>query len=242
MSGMAKSTDIRIRRANCSTQQIAYRTPMKFGGRVVTDVVLLDVEVEVEADNGKSAVGFGSMPLGNIWAWPGQSVAAADTLTAMRLLGETLVVRANQSRHAGHPLQITTQLAAEHDGASKDATNQAGVAEPIPRLAQLVAASPLEAAIYDAFGKVHEHNAYNLLGEELVEQDLSHWLGDDFRGEWLDRYTLRQPKPTMPLYHLVGALDPLTDSDVDTPIAVVQYQDGETETIRIINAEDIPAE
>ena len=32
-------------------------------------------------------------------------------------------------------------------------------------------------------------------------------------GEYLDRYTLRQPKPSMPLYHLVGALDPLTETE-----------------------------
>ena len=103
---------------------------------------------------------------------------------------------------------------------------QAGLSEAMPRLAQLVAASPLEAAIHDAFGQAHAQNAYNLLGPEWVSADLAHYLSNDFAGEYLDRYTSRQPKPRMPLYHLVGALDPLTAADVETPVG-----DGLPETL-----------
>ncbi len=100
------------------------------------------------------------------------------------------------------------------------------LAEPIPRLAQLVSASPLEAAIHDAFGQVHGRNSYDLLGPEWINTDLSHYLTADFSGEYLDRYSLRQPKPRMPLYHLVGALDPLADADVVKPVG-----DGMPETL-----------
>jgi L-alanine-DL-glutamate epimerase-like enolase superfamily enzyme len=55
-----------------------------------------------------------------------------------------------------------------------------------------------------------------MLGPEFVHQDLAHYLTPEFAGEYLDRYTLRQPKAKMPLYHLVGALDPLTEADVAT--------------------------
>ena len=86
----------------------------------------------------------------------------------------------------------------------------AGVPEAMPRLAQLVAASPLEAAIHDAFGKILGRNSFDLLGPEWVNADLAAYLDERFAGEYLDRYTLRAPRPTMPLYHLVGALDPLS--------------------------------
>jgi len=56
-------------------------------------------------------------------------------------------------------------------------------------------------------------NSYNLLSAQFVGRDLSAYLCDEFAGEYLDRYTLRKPKASMPLYHLVGALDPLTDAD-----------------------------
>ena len=98
--------------------------------------------------------------------------------------------------------------------------------EPMPRLAQLVVASPLEAAIHDAYGKVLGQNSYNLLGSEFVNADLAHYLTDEFAGEYLDRYTLRTPKPRMPLYHLVGALDPLTDADIEQRV-----DDGLPETL-----------
>ena len=96
----------------------------------------------------------------------------------------------------------------------------------MPRLAQLVAASPLEAAIHDAYGKALGQNAYNLLGPEFVGRDLAAYLTAEFAGEYLDRYTLRDPKPTMPLYHLIGALDPLTDADISPRI-----NDGLPETL-----------
>jgi len=90
----------------------------------------------------------------------------------------------------------------------------------------LVAASPLEAAIHDAYGHVLGQNSYILLGQEFVNRDLCAYLNAEFAGEYLDRYTLRSPKPRMPLYHLVGALDPLTDADVRQPVG-----DGLPETL-----------
>src|SRR5690606_3589679 len=78
--------------------------------------------------------------------------------------------------------------------------------------------SPIEAAIHDAYGKVHDRNSYDLLGPEWASADLGHYLSPDFAGEYLDRYTSRKPKPRMPLYHLVGALDPLSAGDVVQPV------------------------
>ena len=75
----------------------------------------------------------------------------------------------------------------------------------MPRLAQLVAASPLEAALHDAYGKALGQSSYNLLGPDFIATDLSAYLTDEFAGEYLDRYTLRHPRPRMPLYHLIGA-------------------------------------
>ena len=77
-------------------------------------------------------------------------------------------------------------------------TGAAGLAESMPRLAQLVAASPLEAAIHDAYGKTLGANSYNLLGPEFVNCDLATYLTPEFAGEHLDQYTLRQPKLACP--------------------------------------------
>ena len=100
------------------------------------------------------------------------------------------------------------------------------LAESMPRLAQLVATSPLDAAVHDVYGRILNQNSYNVLSGEYMNHDLSHYLGDSFRGEYLDRYTTRQPKKVMPLYHLVGAADPLTEADISERIA-----DGLPETL-----------
>jgi L-alanine-DL-glutamate epimerase-like enolase superfamily enzyme len=96
----------------------------------------------------------------------------------------------------------------------------------MPELAQLVAASPFDAALHDAYGRVHDENSYNTVSSEFVSHDLSEYLDEQFQGEYLDRYTLREPKERMPLYHLVGAVDPLTDADIETRI-----DDGLPETL-----------
>ncbi|MDZ7616054.1 MAG: mandelate racemase/muconate lactonizing enzyme family protein, partial [Patescibacteria group bacterium] len=114
----------------------------------------------------------------------------------------------------GHPLEITHDLAGTYASSAESVMRDFGLAESMPRLAQLVAASPIEAALFDAYGKTLGQNVYNLLGEDYVARDLGEYLGADFAGEYLDQYTLREPKPRMPLYHLVGALDPLEDGDV----------------------------
>jgi len=223
---MAKPTDIRLQEVKASTQQFAYRAPIKFGGRVVTDVVVLDVEVEVETRDGRRGRGAGSMPMGNVWAWPSQVVAERATLAAMVETGRQLAEVASQYQGAGHPLEITDELAGQYEAVADRVVRAAGLAEPMPRLAQLVCASPLEAAIHDAYGKVLGENSYNLLGPEFANRDLASYLNDEFAGEYLDRYTLRQPKSSMPLYHLVGALDPLTDGDVTE-----RLDDGLPETL-----------
>lgn len=223
---MSKPTDISLKEVRCRTENIDYRTPIKFGGRVVNDVVLLNVDVVAETSDGRRGEGFGSMPVGNVWGWPSDQVAASDTLAAMTALGQRLPSEANRFAGSGHPLEITHALAQQYDRAAREIVDSMHLAEPMPRLAQLVCASPIEAAIHDAYGKALGENSYNLLGQEFVNADLASYLTDEFTGEYLDAYTLRRPKDRMPLYHLVGALDPLTEAEMGT-----RLDDGLPETL-----------
>lgn len=223
---MPHATDIRICDVSHSTTDIGYRVPIKFGGRVVMDVTLLNVTVEVETRDGRHGRGTGSMPMGNVWAWPSGSVGTDQSLAAMVALGQRLAVAARDCLEVGHPLELTHTLGADYGRHADEITNGLRLAEPMPRLAQLVAASPLEAALHDAYGKALGLNAYNTLGAAFVRADLSRWLTREFAGEYLDQYTLREPKPRMALYHLIGALDPLTRADM-----AQRVNDGLPETL-----------
>ncbi len=114
---------------------------------------------------------------------------------------------------SGDPLQITHQLAKERDAIAADFAKERNLQEPIPKLAVMLAVSPLEAAIHDAFGRAHGRNSFECMTSEFLNEDLSAYLGEEFVGSYPDKYLSAKPKPTMPLYHLVGALDPLSDDD-----------------------------
>ncbi|HMF15217.1 MAG TPA: hypothetical protein VKE94_23040, partial [Gemmataceae bacterium] len=221
-----KPTDIRIEGVAYGFEDFLYRTPLKFGGVAVDRVTLLDVELRVRTVGGKSATGFGSMPLGNVWAFPSKTLGYDDTLAAMKALAEQIRHVAANCDEIGHPIDIAHALEPAYRQAAEDVTRDLQLAEPIPWLAALVVASPFDAALHDAFGKVHGLNAYHTYGLEFLTYDLSHHLGPAFCGERLDDYIAREPLPSLPLYHLVGALDPITDADVRQRIA-----DGLPETL-----------
>ena len=89
-AGAASATDIRIDEVRHSYEDYVYRAPYKFGGRVVDRVTLLNVHCRVTTRSGKSAGGFGSMTLGNMWAFPSKTMSYDTTLDAMKALAERI--------------------------------------------------------------------------------------------------------------------------------------------------------
>ena len=221
-----QSTDVQIDEVSFSTEEHQYRTPLKFGGVAVTRVTLLNVELSVETKLGDVADGFGSMPLGNTWAWPTRDLGYDQTLAAMKAVAGRIADVYRGCKLTGHPIDITHTLEPELFRAADAVAKELGLAEPIPKLATLVVASAFDAALHDAFGKVWGKNVYRTYGPEYMNHDLGHYLGAEFAGESLINYVAVEPKATMPLYHLIGALDPLTDADVKDRIG-----DGMPETL-----------
>ena len=213
-----KSSDIRVLEAVLTFEPCPFRTPLKFGGRVMSTSRLMNVSVTVETRGKKHAVGVGSMPVGNIWAWPTDKIEPDQTERAMMEYAEAVVRLTDAFDEFAHPIDMVFEMSAEYAHLGKSIAAKLGLAEPVPPLAQLVAASPLDAAIHDAFGRANEINSYNGLSDKYMRHDLSEYLDEQFQGEYLDRYTLRDPKPRIPLYHLVGAIDPLTKAEVTKPI------------------------
>ena len=211
-------TDIRIRDIRFAYEDYLYRTPIKFGGVAVDRVTLLNVLCTVESRGGTVAIGFGSMPLGNVWAYPSRAMNYAQTLEAMKGVSTRVATVYSQIKDFGHPIDLTWAIEHECIKAAVDVGRELNVADPIPVLATLVSASPFDAALHDAFGKVHGLNCYSTYGPEFMVHDLGHYLGAAFRGEWLSQYVTLKAKPRMPLYHLVGALDPLSPDDVKSPV------------------------
>ena len=208
------ANDVRIAEIAVAFEPVPFRMPLKFGGRVVDQTQLINVAVRVERRDGSSATGHGSMPVGNVWAWPSDTVEAAAAERAMCRFADQLASGDWVSRDWGDPIAIMHAAIGRYDELAAAIQTELGLAEPLPKLAQLVAASPLDAAVHDAYGRAHGRSSFDVLGPAFIRHDLSHYLDERFAGEFLDAIATATPSPTMPLYHLVGALDPLTSEDV----------------------------
>jgi L-alanine-DL-glutamate epimerase-like enolase superfamily enzyme len=116
----------------------------------------------------------------------------------------------------GHPLEIGVRF-------------QEDVLEPLinsfncdrsttlqmPYLAALIACSAFDIALHDAYGQLHGVPTYATYGREFFDADLSEFLkadpdaGEPFLGKRPSDFLVRKAPPTLPVWHLVGGLDPL---------------------------------
>jgi L-alanine-DL-glutamate epimerase-like enolase superfamily enzyme len=222
----APATDARIDELRIAFEDYRYRAPYKFGGNSVDRVTLLNVHCRLSTKAGKSAEGAASMSMGNVWSFPAPNIPYDTTLAAMKTLAAKIAAITRGFTEFAHPLDVNRALLPEYLKAAAETTREMQLAQPIPKLCTLVTGSPVDAAIHDAFGKLHGRNSFTVCGKDFVRFDLSHYLNQEFRGEYLDPYILRHPVPRIRMYHSVGASDSLTTAEVKQPI-----HDGLPETL-----------
>src|SRR5882724_5575615 len=121
--------DIRIEEIQTSYEDYLYRTPIKFGGSIVDRVTLLNVRSVVRGRNGKTARGFGSMPMGNVWSFPSKKLTYDQTLAAMKALAEKIAKLTGAHREWGHPIDLNLALEPSYVAAAAEVSK--GLAEPV---------------------------------------------------------------------------------------------------------------
>ena len=218
---MQTKEKMKIRSVEIEFQDFDYRTPIKFGGRVLDKITLLNVKIIAELINRRERVaeGLGSMPLCTTWGWPSQKLNNEQTLLATKRQAEKIQQIMNKYDEAGHPIEIAYDLSKSWYQAGIEASRELEYPEQMPKLNSLVCSSAFDAALHDAYGKLLKMNVYNCYGKEYLEKDISAFLEDErFKNEYLDKYILTTPKLKLPLYHLIGALDPLTQKEVSEPV------------------------
>jgi L-alanine-DL-glutamate epimerase-like enolase superfamily enzyme len=220
-------TGARIEDVRIGFEDFLYRAPYKFGGREVDRVTMLNARCRLSLKNGGSAEGFAAMSMGNVWAFPAPDIPYETTLAAMKTLAGRIARVTSGFREYAHPLDVNFALEPEYLKAATETSREMRLPRPIPKLCTLVTASPIDAAIHDAFGRLHNRNAFTVCGRDFVRYDLEHYLGRaEFRGEFLDPYILPKCAPRVRMYHSVGASDALTSAEVKKPI-----DDGLPETL-----------
>ena len=214
----APPSDARLDDLRIEFKDYLYRTPYMFGGREVDRVTILEVRCRLSTRAGKSAEGAAAMPMGNVWSYPAPGVPYDVTLGAMKTLAEKIERDTKSFTEYAHPLDVNRTLEPEYLKAAEETSRELKLQLPVPKLCTLVVASPFDAAIHDAFGKLHGRNSFRVCGREFVRHDLAHYLNAEFRGEYLDRYIAPKAAPRVRMYHSVGASDPLARADVKRPL------------------------
>src|SRR6476659_1459527 len=173
-----RPNDIRTLDVRHEFEDFQYRAPYQFGGRSVDRVTLLNVRCRVRTNGGRESSGFGSMTLGNAWAFPAASQEAG--LGAMRTLAARLRDVTADCDDKGHPIDLFRVLEPQYLRAAADVSRAQSLPVPIPKLCTLVVASAFDAALHDAYGKAFGRSVYATYGPEFVRRDLSADLGPSF--------------------------------------------------------------
>lgn len=214
---MTRLTDIRVTGVAIFLLDVRTRLPLKFGSQVVESVTVARVAVAVETTAGHRGVGWGETPLAVQWGWPSTD-PFPPRLAAMIQLAQDCGRGLVASGLAGHALEIglTFRRTALDTLAARVAVP--GQREPIPELAALIALSPFDLALHDAYGVVHGIDTYHSYTAEFLSGDLADLFGDPaeaagFRGLYPDAFLDPAPPRRLRGWHLVGGLDPLTPAD-----------------------------
>jgi hypothetical protein len=203
---LPRPTDIRIVDVQWRYQEVAYRTPYKFGGVPVDRATLLHTLVTVRGRDGRTATGSGSMPLGNVWAFPSQTLPPATTLQLMRRLSDRLGELLRDFQDFGHPIELNHRLLPSFLDQAR------GVSPLLPKLATLVCASPFDAALHDAYGHLHSRSCYQTYNSPWLNRPLGGYLSPDSPANWQEWEGWRQvgaerPRRWLWVFHSVGGMD-----------------------------------
>ena len=220
---MNRPTDVRVTGTELYLLPVQTRMPLKFGPEALTEVTCARVRLTVQDAEGRTAVGWGETPLNVQWAWP-STLSYAVRHDRMVQLCRDLAAAWFEVPATGHPLELGSDFMSQQlPHVLKSANDGESDSEPIPWLAALVCCSAFDVALHDAYGVLHGRDIYELYGPEHVTRDLAAFLQPasdardvSFSSRWPAEFLAPWPRggrTTLPAWHLIGGLDPLTDDD-----------------------------
>ncbi len=214
MMPSTRTSDITVEELEIILEPQHARTPLKFGGVVVESLPFCRIRAKVENGLHEIAEGWGGIFVMDAWGWPDAAVSHEDKQRVMQRTIDGYVHLVTTHPGPFHPIELFMALEDDLARISREACRAEGVAVEQPFLNALVCASPVDAALHDAFGNVNGIDSYAGYGPEFMD-DLSRWLGPEFAGEYPEQYIRDEYLPRVPIFHLVGGLDKLTRDELD---------------------------
>ncbi len=209
----------RIREISLYFIPIEMRVPLKFGSQVVESVTCARAKVTLEGVDGSTSVGWGETPLAVAWVWP-SDLGYEDRHEALKSFTLQLAASLENSDHSGHPIEIGHDFIENDLHALQDefnTTREAGAG--MPHLAALVCFSLFDIAIHDAYGHLHGVPVYETYNANYLSRDLSTMLKPSvdhvsFEGLYPSDFLSGKPELKLPVWHLVGGLDPISEDEL----------------------------
>jgi L-alanine-DL-glutamate epimerase-like enolase superfamily enzyme len=218
---VGKATDVRAIGAELYLLPVTTRMPLKFGPETLTTVTCARVKLTVRDRNGREAEGWGETPLSVQWTWPGQ-LSFAERHDAMVDFSKRLAAAWTNAGLWGHSLEIGYRFQREVLPALvADFNRDLPTNAHMPYLAALVSSSAFDIALHDAYGRLHALPTYDTYEAQFLSCDLADFYSADdpdvgrFRGKFPADFLTKCPAQTLPVWHLVGGLDPLDENDLD---------------------------
>ena len=223
--GVSKPTDVRVVSVKLFLIPVEARVPIKFGPEVLTEVTCARVRLIVENSRGQSAIGWGETPLNVQWVWPSE-LGYAERHDALVDLCRTLTAEWTLFGASGHPLEIgydfqSSVLPRLRADFNRERDEESGSSvEELPYLAALVCCSPFDIALHDAYGQLWGRDTYETYTAEFLSRDLAEFLQPaadsdvTFAGQMPDAFLVSSPPKSLPAWHLIGGLDPLSPDDL----------------------------
>ena len=218
---MAQPTDIRIVDFSLQFIPVQTRMPLKFGTEVLSSVTCARVCVIVENNLGQKVEGWGETPLSVQWVWPSE-IAYAERHDALIEFCKLIAKRWDGFDRVGHCLEIGHEMIMNDlpSALSGFNDNRLTSAESMPWLAALVCASAFDLAVHDAYGVMNKVPIYQAYGREFLSSDLSDFLKPakdsniQFESKYPADFLDLNPPSRIPVWHLVGGLDPLEEAEL----------------------------
>lgn len=172
----------------------------------------------MERRDGHFGKGWGETPLSVQWVWP-STTSYDDRHLALQEFSEILLQKCKTHSGFGHALELGHSFVFEQLPTFLNEYNQSerkGL-EPLPWLGALVCASAFDLALHDAYGITNDLPTYQCYDFPYLNLDLSHFIEPkdgnsiSFAGKTPSDFLVLDPGDQIPVWHLVGGLDPLSE-------------------------------
>ncbi|MCK5733199.1 MAG: mandelate racemase/muconate lactonizing enzyme family protein [Candidatus Latescibacteria bacterium] len=208
-------SDVKVLEVESQFKEEAFRVPLKFGTGLIRTITSFTVRVKVETRGGRTADGWGNILLSDLWGFPSAVLSHEERDRAMREVSLRYARMIEDYGRYAHPIDLYMETKSAIRPLADEVGELLHLEERMPLLGALVCASPVDAAVHDAFGKANEIDAYAGTGAEFMAHDLSAFLGPRYKGRYVADYLQKRAAPALPIFHLVGGMDKLRREEVD---------------------------